>query len=201
MTFNTRKVKGNNPVSDTFHERLITLNKLSEAGFVEWIFHPGMLFGSGNKWWGGGGSRSLPHEGLDFLAYKTKKSGIGNINEMTRVPALFDGRVVHIIDDFLGKSIFIRHDIYHIDRKRLYTVYGHLVPSENVKTGSDIREDISIGTLAAEREIPSHLHISIAWVSDRIHPENLNWKTILDSENVVLIDPLKVISCPYTVTD
>jgi hypothetical protein len=176
------------------------LNNLDELGQLEWLFHPGMLFGSGEKWWGDGGKRGLSHEGLDFRTFKTQKAVSCSVNETTRVPVLFDGEIVNVIDDFLGQSVFIRHSYLNADRKKLYTVYGHIITARKT-TGEVIKDDVSVGTVAKGKPVPSHLHISVAWVADSLYPQDLNWKTILDTEKVTLIDPLTVIACPYSVVD
>ncbi len=189
------------PISKSFHTRFNTLNNLSESALSEWLFHPGMLFGSDVKWWGDGESRDSPHEGLDFRTYKTRKTGICNVDETTLVPVLFNGEIVNIISDFLGQSVVVRHNYLNTDRKELYTIYGHIILSGKAVIGDIIREDTSIGSLAASRSVPPHLHVSIAWVSGSINPQSLNWKTILDTETVTLIDPLAVIACPYSILD
>jgi hypothetical protein len=190
------------PRSTSFHRRLITVNALDEVGLGEWLFHPGMLFGSTVRWWGDMARRDTPHEGLDLQAYRTVRAAIRNLNEVTAVPVIFGGKVVRIIDDFLGRSVFVRH-ARDTDGSHLYTAYGHVRPFSGTQPGEDMEEGGIIGTIADAREknaaIPSHLHVSVAWVKDTVPPEVLDWKTMADSDMVVLIDPLSVIECPYTV--
>ena len=175
------------------------MNNLKEPAFLEWLFHPGMLFQSDTKWWGDGGRRNVPHEGLDFRIFRLLQAENCSINETTRVPVLFDGEIVRIIDDFLGQSVFIRHSYLNADWMRLYSVYGHLIPARKIHAGEFIKEEDSIGTLANGRQVPSHLHISVAWISDSLNRQDLDWKNILDTEKVTLVDPLTVIVCPYSV--
>ena len=158
-----------------------------------------MLFQSSIKWWGDGGRRNAPHEGVDFHSFKTLQEEDCSLNETTRVPLIFGGEIVRILDDFLGQSVFIRHNYPDKDRKRLYSVYGHIIPVNKIQTGVTVKEEDSIGTVAGGKRVPSHLHISVAWISASVIQQDLNWETILDKEKAMLINPLTVIVCPYSI--
>lgn len=190
------------PVSRSFHERLVSINNLGNKDFQEWIFHPDMLFGSYNKWWGDLGKRNISHEGLDLCYYRTKKGDIQHLNEKTKVQVMFDGLVVTTCNDFLGESVFVRHDFTNSNKSRLYTIYGHIKPDSAIYQGQRLAEGDIIGILSNKRNdtgvVPYHLHISIAWISDMLKQNNLEWQ-ILRNENMVrLLDPLKIIKCPYS---
>ena len=92
-----------------FTEFLIQKNALDQGGFKEWVFCPGMLFNSTDKWWGDQGKRDKPHEGLDLCLYKDREDKILRLGEKAKVPVIYDGIVVGIVDDFLGKSVIIEH--------------------------------------------------------------------------------------------
>ena len=104
-----------------FTEFLIQKNALDKGGFKEWVFCPGMLFNSTDKWWGDQGKRDKPHEGLDLCLYKDRKDTILRLGEKAKVPAIYDGRVVRIVDDFLGNGdlIFCCHFGKHIPNSLL----------------------------------------------------------------------------------
>ena len=68
-----------------------------------------MLFNSTDKWWGDQGKRDKPHEGLDLCLYKDREDKILRLGENAKVPVIYDGIVVGIVDDFLGKSVIIEH--------------------------------------------------------------------------------------------
>jgi len=121
------------------------------------------------------------------------------LDQTTLVPPILPGNIVRIIDDFLGKSIFIRHSYRNPSGRTLYTVYGHGVPSAGTAAGADIDAEAIIATIAPGGSVPSHLHVSVAWVSDAVHPQDLDWRTMLDSSKVALINPLTVIQCPYQI--
>ena len=173
-------------------------------GFEGWVLHPGMLFGSYRKWWGNLGKRAKPHEGLDLYSYRTNKGEIRYLNEKTKVPVIFKGQIVKVVGDFLGSSIFIRHSNYESNGSQLHTIYGHIKPCDRMHSGGTLSEGDIIGTIAGAgergRSIPSHLHVSVAWIPNTLHSEELSWQIIGNRTEVVLLDPLSVIECTYSIT-
>ncbi|MFC1901050.1 hypothetical protein ACFLYN_05605 [Chloroflexota bacterium] len=193
------------PVSKLFQERLIAYNGLDEKGFKEWVFSPAMLFSSHSKWWGDSGKRDKPHEGLDLCFYRNNEGDILYLDETTKVPVIFKGRIEKIVNDFLGISAFVSHNDFMSDGNRLYTIYGHINPVDQVRQGKTLNEGDIIGTIADAWEkggsIHSHLHISAAWIPDTIHTHELGWQIIGDTTGIVLLNPLSIIECPYSITD
>jgi murein DD-endopeptidase MepM/ murein hydrolase activator NlpD len=191
------------PVSRSFHERLLFFNNLDSLGFKEWIFHPAMLFGSLYKWWGDLGKRQRPHEGLDLCLYRTKEGNIHQLTVGAKIPVIFEGQVVKVSADFLGESVFVRHDAYYSNGSRLYTIYGHIKSGNNIRPGERLREGDIIGVIADTGDnrmtVPNHLHVSIAEIPDTVPVLELGWQTINDLAKVVLLDPLSVIECPYSI--
>ena len=58
LDLRTRSFPGTPSLKKTrFTEFLIRENSLDERGFQEWVFCPGMLFNSLDKWWGDQGLR------------------------------------------------------------------------------------------------------------------------------------------------
>jgi murein DD-endopeptidase MepM/ murein hydrolase activator NlpD len=191
------------PVSRSFHERLLSFNSLDSLGFKEWIFHPAMLFGSLDKWWGDLGKRQRPHEGLDLCLYRTKEGNIHQLTVGAKIPVIFAGQVVKVSHDFLGKSAFVRHDAYYSNGSQLYTIYGHLKPGKYIRPGKRLREGDIIGVIADTGDnrmtVPNHLHVSIAGIPNTVPVLELGWQTINEPTKVVLLDPLSVIECPYSI--
>jgi len=191
------------PVSRSFHERLLFFNNLDSLGFKEWIFHPAMLFGSLDKWWGDLGKRQRPHEGLDLRLYRTKEGNIHYLTGGTKIPAIFKGQVVKVSADFLGESVFVSHDAYNSNGSRLYTIYGHIKPGNHIRPGERLSEGDIIGVIADTRNsgmvIPLHLHVSMAWIPATMPVPELGWQMINDLAKVVLLNPLSVIECPYSI--
>lgn len=58
-------------------------------------------------WWGDCGERDNPHEGLDLCLYRNMEDDILRLDEKTNIPAMSDGVVVKIINDFLGRSVIL----------------------------------------------------------------------------------------------
>lgn len=72
---------------------LIEVNGLDPDNFESWVFCPGMLFGSPDKWWGDLGRRDFPHEGIDFCLYADRSRQIQRLGEQTRIPVMHTGVV------------------------------------------------------------------------------------------------------------
>jgi len=188
-----------------FIEHLLRCNAINKLGFKELIFHPGMLFNAINKWWGDRGNRHRPHEGLDLCRYRTKDRAILHLDEDTVIPVMYNGEVIKIENDYLGKSIYLCHSIYNDHGEQLVTAYGHIKPENNICAGKSLKEGDLLGTIAdtgkGKTEIPPHVHISVAWIPESRGYENLNWESISDPGVAILVNPLEIINCQYSVLD
>jgi hypothetical protein len=162
-----------------FHEWLRLLTE--ENGFKCWIFRPGMLFGNPIEWWGDGCQRRTEHEGLDFATGILHNGEICSIPEGVPVRALADGEIVTVLDDFIGKTVVVRHstinrpngDIFH-------TLLSHIQPQ--VRRLNTVAKGQIIGRVgkSAKAGAPAHLHLTGAWIPrtlavheirmDHIHP-------------------------------
>lgn len=186
-----------------FTEFLIHQNALEDDGFKEWVFCPGMLFNSTDKWWGDQGKRNKPHEGLDLCLYKDREDTILHLGERVMIPVIYDGRVVGIIEDFLGKSIIIEHSFPNGDHIRLCTIYGHTIPADNLLVGEIVKAGDVIASLAdssrSKTNILPHLHITLGEISRSISFDRLNWENIGAPNTLTLLDPLQIIDCQYIV--
>ena len=186
-----------------FTEILIQKNALEKGGFKGWVFCPGMLFNSTDKWWGDQGKRDALHEGLDLCLYKDREDTILRLGEQTKVPVLYDGRVVGIIDDFLGESVIIEHLISDGRNNRLCTIYGHTIPKDNLYVGKVVKQGDVIATLADSStfkiKIFPHLHISLGWTSKEISYDRLDWGNIGAPNTLTMLDPLQCIDWHYLI--
>jgi hypothetical protein len=151
------------------------LNKLTEeSGFSHWTFTPGMLFGDCIEWWGDRCRRRTKHEGIDFARGFLSGSGIRSIPEDVPVRSIADGEVAAILDDFLGKTVVIRHSsIARPDGDVFHTLLSHIRPlvarNELVSKGRIIG---CVGKLTQAR-VPAHLHLAGAWFSKDLPPDTL----------------------------
>ena len=186
-----------------FTEMLIQKNALDESGFKGWVFCPGMLFNSIDKWWGDQGKRDTLHEGLDLCLYKDREDTILRLGEKTKVPVIYDGIVVGIIDDFLGESVIIEHLISDGHYNRLCTIYGHTIPEDNLCVGKVVKQGDVIATLADSStfkiKIFPHLHISLGWTSKEISYDRLDWGNIGAPNTLTMLDPLQCIDWHYLI--
>ena len=183
-----------------FTDHMVRENSLDRRGFKAWVFVPAMLFGAEAKWWGDRGKRTSPHEGLDCCLFSDPWGNLLRLKEGTRIPAMYAGTVVAIIDDFLGKSIVLEHRLPN-NHGPFLTIYGHTVVKDTLHVGSTVNEAEIVGTLAGTSKSPvhvhPHLHVSLAQPSDRASYENLTWRHLSDPELFTMTDPLSVIGGPY----
>jgi len=186
-----------------FTELLMRNNAAEEHGFKEWIFSRGMLFSAVNKWWSGGGKRSRLHEGLDLCLYRNRQERTVRLKEGTAVPAMYEGVVVKIIDDFLGKSVIIGHSLP--GHPPFCSIYAHTIPEPGIEAGSRIHEGDVIAAIAdtgrSKTGLFPHLHITIGLISDEKSYERMDWDTIGSSDVLTLLDPLGVIGGNYVIED
>ena len=187
-----------------FSEVLTRSPVLQDHGFREWVFYPGMLFGSRDRWWGRGGRRDRPHEGVDLCLYRDSRGTIHHLPPAAlAIPVLYDGTVVNVVEDYIGTSIFVLHDTHDTEGNQLCTIYGHTDPVADMKNGLLVEEGRIIATIAdagkKKVKISSHLHLSIAWIAPAYPHERLDWKHLAKDDGALLVNPLPVISCPYSV--
>jgi hypothetical protein len=194
-----------NTIPDSrFTESMVRENGLAQRGFQAWVFLPAMLFKAEEKWWGDSGKRSSPHEGIDVCLFSDASHNLFRLSEGTKIPAMYDGTIAAIIDDFLGASIIVEHKLPS-HRSPLLSIYGHVTARETLRVGSAISETEIIGTLAdsskATVHIYPHLHVSIAWPSKSTSCDNLTWRDLGNPQLFTMTDPLDVIGGPYQVIE
>ena len=185
------------PDPSDFSERLIVRNGLREAGFASWEFLAGMRFGERAAWWRGGGDRGSSHEGLDICWYRTGDGRRLSLGAGARVPVIYAGEVVSVVDDFLGSSVFVAHDRRDAGGRRLHTVYGHVDPRPGLAPGSVLGDGDAVGTIAdAARKsaVPPHLHITLALIGHDCGSKRYDWAALRDPNLARLIDPMPIMA-------
>jgi len=176
-------------------------NDFHTYGFKEWIFYPGMLFQDREAWWADNGLRAAPHEGIDLCFYRDKTGQVRRIGNGTKIPVMYTGDIVHIHNDFLGKSIYVKHSIKDKGGNALHTIYGHTIPWNHHDKRKRIREgDIiaEIAVLSENSKILPHIHITMAWIPETLSCNKLNWKAIGNPRLITLCNPLEYIDMKYT---
>jgi hypothetical protein len=181
-----------------FTQAFIELNHLQEKAFKAWVLHPHMLFGGMYFWWGSKKQRPSPHEGIDLCLYLNGRDKIVNLDERIKIPATYDGKVVKVLDDFLGRSIFLEHHLPEINPEVFLTFSGHPLPADGIPPGCSVKQGQMIATVAPPKNsVPPHLHMTTAWSSNTPDYDTLDWTTINDPERLHLVDPLPFLGGRY----
>ncbi|MBF0302302.1 MAG: hypothetical protein HQK73_04625 [Desulfamplus sp.] len=187
----------------------------------EWLFYPGMLFGSCDKWWADWGQRYTPHEGLDITFYRKKTYNITSRNfdicsfdSNIVVPAMGDGIVLNICKDFLGQSVIIKpsffsnnksdnsirdsKSIFDIEKSIIAVIYSHILTACGLTIGDTVTKGQIIGKVAdtsmRKSGITPHLHVSCAEISTKMPLHELNWNIFGNPAcaSVKFFDPMRI---------
>lgn len=166
------------------------------------MFFPGMLFGSMEKWWGKPGLRAASHEGVDFCFFSGKNGAGFRLDETVQVPMIFDGVVVHLMDDFFGTTVVTRHDGRDARNNALLSLYGHLRPDVELRIGDNVRQGEAFAAIAdttvRSSLVPTHLHLTLAAAEALPPPGKLSWEMLNQAKRSVFIDPAGLLDAPYT---
>jgi murein DD-endopeptidase MepM/ murein hydrolase activator NlpD len=184
-----------------FTGTFLKVNCIENERFGAWLFESGMLFGAKQNWWGVGQERSQPHEGIDLCFYRDSDNRIVRFDERIKIPAMYDGTVVKMFQDFLGISVIMEHRLSVNQSIRFLTIYGHTKPEADLEAGRVVKAGQTIAFVASPRQLekppPPHLHLTIAWSPDPLDYGSLDWTTINDPGVVRLVDPLQALDGPY----
>jgi len=176
---------------------LVEANDLLDDRFSSWALSPGMAFGATHLWWGRRTLRKAPHEGVDLLAYLRDDRSEGALGPETLVPALADGEIIHLANDFLGRTIFMRHPIDDGDGAALVTALAHVEPKGDIAVGQLVSAGQVLARIASPRrgsKVPAHLHLTAAWAEPDLDRSVLEWECLgaAGSAGLRLVDPLEV---------
>ena len=179
-----------------FPEYLATLSRVNGLGkgqAVQWLFYSGMLFSSRDKWWGDFGIRSSAHEGIDITYYRILPGEICCFDDTILVPAMEDGRIINICDDFLGQTLVVDPEKESSGGTRVVFTYAHILPQSRLTLGHRIRKNEIIARVCDTRknpQLPPHLHFSCFEVEKGVLPETLNWTLFSKDRAVKGINPV-----------
>jgi len=191
----------------TFASNLIRINQLDRLGVDRFVFFQAMLVFSTQKWWPGGGLRKAVHEGLDICFFISGSRQIFRLDETTKIPILYEGRIVHVMDDFLGTTVVARHSLTKnaSGESGFFSFYAHIRPEAEIRVGDSLKSGEIVGTIAdaspASMNIPAHVHISMAW--ERMLPpvQHLTWDILNGIDRSVFIDPLPLLFEKYLILE
>ena len=151
-----------------------------------------MGFQDTGLWWGEGKKRITPHEGVDFVQYLDRNGKSWSLAAGLVIPTIFSGEIAWLHRDFLAWSLYIKHPQFVLPGRVLYTVFGHMLPGENESAGRRVASGEVVGSLEKYQQnniVPLHLHLTIAWISEVVAPEELSWQLLNDRDLVTLVDP------------
>jgi hypothetical protein len=188
-----------------FIEHLININKLDEYDLAHFVFFTGMMFRSMEKWWDGGGKRRVPHEGLDLCFFVNTRNDKFRLDETIKVPMMYDGRIAHVMDDYLGKTVIAKHQTVDKPQSSFLTIYGHVDPDDNLQVGVELNEGEVLASIAGidnrQTSLLPHLHISLAR-PDMLPPsDRLTWEKLNKIDRSVFIDPVDCLCTNYTIME
>ncbi len=172
------------------------INCLAPSGSVSdivWFFHCGMVFSSPHKWWADFKTRKTAHEGIDITWYAVNNGRLRQFDENIRVPAMDNGRIVNICDDFLGKTIVVDHTCSKSAGKRFVFAYAHIIPEKGIEKGSCLKKDQVIAKICNTVKNPllaPHLHFSCIEIEKNTPAGRLDWNLFTSQEKVNLINPV-----------
>ena len=185
----------------TFAANLLGHNLRDISGFRWWAFYPGMLFDATDSWWGSRGRRNSPHEGLDLRLYVDGKGESHALGSGAKIPAIYEGQIVKIDDDFLGKSIYVRHAFRDDTGNILFSVYGHTTPAAGIDIGVAVVDGDVIARISdssgRDTAPPPHLHVSVVWAPQSLPAADLSWSSIGARGIVKPVDPLTFLELPH----
>ena len=151
-------------------------------------------------WWGEKQPRSCPHEGIDLCCFEDAAGQLKQVGPDLKIPATFAGKVIRLARDFLGESIYLSHEILAADGRQLCTAYGHTRPLASLQVGQQVAAGEIIAALAVangkKTRVPSHLHLTLAWIPLAIDPNRLDWQNLGRDPAITLIDPFSVLAFP-----
>jgi hypothetical protein len=184
-----------------FTQRILEKNHWDDRKISEWMFAPGMVFGSMDKWWGDAGKRKLPHEGLDLCLYQGCDGRIHSLEPATLIPAMFDGRVMKIMKDFLGMTMIMEHDPMDESDGKFLTIYGHANPAAGMETGCRVKQGDIVCSISWSAQIKTpglvpHLHMTAGRCSSKLPYDRLDWDVIPATPLLTLLDPMPLLDWP-----
>ena len=160
---------------------------------VQWLFHCGMLFSSMDKWWGDFKFRHSAHEGIDITYYRTHPGEMLCFDDSFKVPAMDDGIILNICDDFLAQTLVIEHKNSISSSKRILFAYAHIIPEKGLKIGNIIQKKAVVARVCDTYKnplLPPHLHFSCFEISKEVEPKHLNWDLFSSDPGINLIHPV-----------
>ena len=179
--------------ASSFWPHFLRVNRLDRH--CRWLGRPGMEFKARAAWWGKA-ARPAPHEGIDLLFLVDVLGRRLALPPQALVVPLWEGEVAALLDDFLDRTVVVRHPCTDEQGRTLVSLYAHVEPL--VGRGVRVRPDFPLARIAPGMQQGGsgpleHLHISLAWLVAGYPATELHWATLWQNQAVELIDPLPVL--------
>ncbi len=178
-------------------DSIARVNRLARP--VEWLFYPGMLQDSPDKWWDDWYSRRTLHEGLDICFFRSTASAASTASQIytlapgSNVPAMAEGTLLNIADDLLGQSLVVSYSPPGAGATDLILVYSHLTVDPALCVGNRIQKGQIIAqtfdTRTKGSKLLSHLHLSCIDLLKERPGHTLNWDLFPRRDQVNFINP------------
>lgn len=169
-------------------------NHLENDLKTQWLFYCGMLFLSREKWWGDFKYRPALHEGIDICWYRTEnKKQVHCFTPEIRIPAMENGTVLNICNDFLGQTLVVELKNPTNSNFRIVLTYAHVVPEPGILKGQKIKKNQVIAKVSDTKKndtLPAHLHFSCFEILEPVPENHLAWDVFTDPEKVNMICPV-----------
>ncbi len=173
-------------------EAIARANGLGDG--VEWLFYPGMLLESREKWWDDFRLRHAAHEGIDICFFRNISGHITSLGKKALVPALDHGIILNIVDDFLGQTLVISQGGNDRVPGNRLLVYSHLEIDQTLAPGHWVEKGQILAHLFDTRQKGSKLlpHLHLSWGElIRMPPwDCLDWHLFSNREKITLMNPV-----------
>ncbi len=160
---------------------------------VSWLFYPGMLQESQDKWWDDFGRRPAAHEGIDICYFRQGKNQF-SLAKNAQIPAMDKGLILNRCEDFLGESLVITHEGFDHFSPKVVFVYSHLAIEKDLTPGCLVEKGQIIArvfdTSRKRSRLLPHLHLSCIELMEKTPLDALNWNLFSDRKKINLINPV-----------
>jgi murein DD-endopeptidase MepM/ murein hydrolase activator NlpD len=168
--------------------------------YPSFVFHPGMLFDSREKWWSQG-KRASSHEGIDLCLIHQPNHNPTPLSAGLPVLSPAPGVVAAIIDDFLGQTVIISHRPACDTHPEWVSLLAHIHPCPELRKGQLIEAGQPVGwtkSFPRPRGMLCHLHLSVGVL---LQPKNytLTWPELIKRDLVDFKDPLPLLASPWEI--
>jgi hypothetical protein len=165
-----------------------------ESGLGRWAFRSGMLFGDPVEWWGACNRRRTVHEGIDFVEGFGLSGGKQAISENLPVRSIADGELVAILDDFIGKTVVVRHSsIKQLPGDVLHSFLSHIQPDIAGLGAIDRGQLVGRVAKPVSVRVSPHLHLTCAWIPEGLCVQEIGLDVIHPGfAPVALVNPCRL---------